>query len=141
MKGYEVLGITSNKINKDKKIKYADLLKEKDIINFLSEINFSLFGEVIIIHSIGPFAFEIKGKPIQDKNKDGIDDKIYELNFLTFKNFVERVLQKIEGKNILLTIVAFGSISDRYNIPWWQSYSENRCAEITVCYCTIGSDT
>lgn len=125
MKDYKVIGITSNQTKKNKKFEYSNLLKEKDIENFLSKINFSLFEEVIVIHSIGPFVFEEKGKPIEDKNQDGIDDKTYELNFLTFKNFVEKLLKKIDKKS-LLTLVAFGSISDRYNVPWWQSYSRTK---------------
>lgn len=126
MKDYEVVGITSNQTNKNANLQYANLLKEKDIEDFLSRIDFSSLEEIILIHSIGPFIFEEKGLPQKDKNKDGIDDKTYELNFLTFKNIVDSLVKKLKNKNALLTLVAFGSISDRYNVPWWQSYSKTK---------------
>lgn len=126
LKGYEVIGITSNSKKKSKSIIVSNLLNKKEVKDLVKNIKSSSYDEILLIHSIGPFLFEEKGKPVKDENKDGIDDKIYNLNFITFKNIAEELLKIENKKKILLTFVAFGSISDRYNVPWWQSYSKSK---------------
>jgi len=126
LKSYNVVGITSNPKNESKIIKASNLLNKKEVKDVVADLKTSSYSEIFLIHSIGPFVFEEHGIPFKDTNKNGIDDKTYELNFLTFKNIVEELIKAIGQKKILLTLVAFGSISDRYNVPWWGSYSKSK---------------
>ena len=84
--------------------------------------------EVYLIHSIGPFLFEEAGRPEIDENKDGIDDRVYDVNVVTLLNIAGPLIRKVheEAKKspLKLTICAFGSVTDRYLVPWWQSYSK-----------------
>lgn len=124
------IGLTSDKNAESKVIKQVDLFDKNKSKQFISDLNISDFQEVYYIHSIGVFLFEKKGLPNKDINKDGIDDFIYASNFESFQNFVKPLIKKINEKpNIhkpVLTLCAFGSISDRYLVPWWQSYSKTK---------------
>ncbi|MFA6146298.1 MAG: hypothetical protein WC697_03170 [Patescibacteria group bacterium] len=107
----------------------ADLLNAKKIKAEIENIDLSEISDVIFIHPVGKFKFEKTGKPEIDENNDGIDDEIYESNVETFLNVVNPLIVKLgkEAKNnnfISLAICAFGSISDRYNIRFWHSYTK-----------------
>ncbi len=105
----------------------ANLLDKEKIFDELNKINLTVYEEVLFIHPIGMFKFEYTKKPEQDKNKDGIDDEIFSSNVLTFTNifdFLKKELRKI--KKTTLTVCAFGSITDKYNIPYWNSYTKSK---------------
>lgn len=107
---------------------FADLLDLDVLRSELKKINFSDFDEVTLIHPIGMFKFEHSGKPEKDTNNDGIDDEIYSSNILTFTNLfglLKSELGKVEG-HPQLVVCAFGSISDQYNIPFWNSYTRSK---------------
>jgi hypothetical protein len=116
--------------------RYFDLLDKKTSKEVISQIDLKNYEEVILIHPIGRFKFEFWGKG-GDTNNDGIDDEIFASNVSTFLNIAEPLYQKIKINQIPLTLCAFGSITDRYNVPFWKSYtkSKNKLREIIKSYC------
>lgn len=128
----ECLGIVRpnpDKPNEDESVVEADLLDEAAVAEQIARIDLSTISEVIFIHPVGKFRFEKSGKPNNDKDKDGIDDEVYRSNVETFYNVVNPLLTKLSeqaalGNPIPLKLCAFGSISDRYEVPYWQSYSK-----------------
>src|SRR3989344_7472368 len=105
--------------------KFADLLNSKQVKKLIDSIDFSTYAEIIFIHPVGMFKFELLGFPGVDKDKDGIDDEVFASNVLTFLHIFNALKQKVEKiKGLRFTICAFGSISDKYNIPFWKSYTK-----------------
>lgn len=104
-----------------------DLLKEFEIKSNLTKVDFKGVNEIVLVHPIGMFKFEKNNHPKKDKNHDGIDDDIYASNVLTFRNIffsLKKIIKNYE--KIRLTVCAFGSISDKYNIPFWHSYTQSK---------------
>jgi len=83
--------------------------------------------EVLLIHPVGKFKFEENADLDIDQNKDGIDDEVLTSNVDTFHNLVRPLIEQ-RGKYgfIPLKLVAFGSLSDQYSVPWWGSYSKSK---------------
>lgn len=83
--------------------------------------------EVLLIHPVGKFKFEENRALERDQNKDGIDDEVYTSNVDTFHNLVRPLIEQREKYGVVpLKLVAFGSLSDQYNVPWWGSYSKSK---------------
>lgn len=106
---------------------YADLLDKDKVYGEMMKIPLNQYSEIIFIHPIGMFKFE-KNKSLKlDKDHDGIDDEVFASNVNTFVNifeFLKNVIKK--NKKIKLTLCTFGSITDRYNIPFWESYTKSK---------------
>ena len=83
--------------------------------------------EILLIHPVGKFKFESDGTSEIDANKDGIDDEVYTSNIDTFHNIVRPLIEQRGQYGIIpLKLVAFGSLSDQYSVPWWGSYSKSK---------------
>ncbi len=82
-------------------------------------------SEVLLVHPVGKFKFEKNQEPEIDRDDDGIDDEVYASNVNTFKNIEGPLAQlvKEQGKITDLLLCGFGSVSDRYKVPLWLSYS------------------
>lgn len=122
--GYDVIGISRSTSIKDKVLK-ADLLDRNSISNAFNLIDIKKYNEIYLIHAIGPFLFEehkeIKSFKLNDNNH--IHKHTYDLNFHTFKNIFDE-LTSVCSVSTFISMIAFGSISDRYYIPWWYTYSK-----------------
>jgi NADP-dependent 3-hydroxy acid dehydrogenase YdfG len=110
---------------------HVDLLDESEVVSSMNGIDFTHASEVIFIHPVGKFKFEKNGKPDSDVDHDGIDDDVYRSNVDTFRAIVHPLLKKLHQQALLsnpipLKLCAFGSISDRYHVPYWQSYSKSK---------------
>lgn len=82
---------------------------------------------VIFVHPVGKFKFEPNGLPEIDKTGDNIDDEIFRSNVDTFHNIARSILEQRERHpNIPVTLAAFGSLSDPYQVPWWGSYTKSK---------------
>lgn len=103
-----------------------DLEDKESIISFIESLDFENIEEVVYIHSIGIDKFEPGGIPEIDEDKDGIDDEVRKSNLVTFFNFVEHLIFKVKKINVPLTICNIGSISDIFNVPYWQSFSKTK---------------
>lgn len=132
MPGIKCLGIVRphlGETNNNEEILEVDLLEESEVSAQIRRIDLSTVSEVVLIHSVGKFRFEVKGSPVIDEDKDGIDDEVYKSNVITFYNLIKPLLTKLNeqsavGNFIPMTVCAFGSISDKYEIPYWQSYTK-----------------
>lgn len=97
----------------------ADLLQKKQIENEINRLSLEGLQEIILIHAVGKFGFDKQGSA-------RFDPQILESNIDTFKNIANPLLRKINaslGKKPKVTLCAFGSVSDKYDIPAWRSYS------------------
>lgn len=98
----------------------ANLADAIETENVLGSLDLRAYERIIFVHTVGRFKWEGNGIASGDADGDGIDDEVFESNVLTFKHVV-RHLASLEKH---LTICNIGSISDRYGIPWWRSYSQ-----------------
>ncbi len=100
----------------------ADLLKREEVDSAFQNVGPA--DELIYLHLVGKFRFEDANHPIRDENEDGIDDLIYESNVTTFRNVKPCLVDYLRrNPSARLKIVAIGSASDLYNIPYWQSFT------------------
>lgn len=105
----------------------VDLENSQLVSENINTISFDDISEIVFIHPVGMFKFEDAGKPEIDLNDDSIDDEVYNSNIETFHNVVRPILEKrSEFGSIPFTAVAFGSLSDKYLVPWWGSYSKSK---------------
>ena len=103
-----------------------DLLDETKTNTFVEQLDFRSFNHVTYIHSIGIDKFEPNGKPQTDYDHDGIDDEVYAKNVITFFNLVEPLVEKVKQIRTPLTLCQIGSVSDLYQVPFWQSFSKSK---------------
>lgn len=103
----------------------ADLLNEGEISDALKAFDFTRFKTVTLIHPVGKFKFEKASSNIIDIDKDGIDDEVYATNVITLKNTLKVLLSSL-NRNQKIKVCAFGSISDKHDIPFWNSYTKSK---------------
>jgi NADP-dependent 3-hydroxy acid dehydrogenase YdfG len=94
----------------------TNLLDKKTTTIAINRISFENIANILVIHPVGRFIFENEFKEV--------DPEIYASNVETFKNVA---MPLIKGK-IPTTLVGFGSISDKYDVPHWRSYSKSKNA-------------
>lgn len=95
---------------------------------WVAAIDFGAVTEILYLHCIGRFKFEDPSAPADNLNPLGIDVEVYESNADTFNRFSDLLVSCINSrlKNnelIKLKYCAFGSVSDKYQIPYWQSFT------------------
>jgi hypothetical protein len=128
MPNFIVKGISRLEKTLDDCIVTLDLSDKQSCNEVIDNLDVNNISEIYLVHAVGPFLFEEEGRPLEDDNGDGIDDKVYEANVTTFLNIAKPLIKKVqeEPHKLKLTLCAFGSISDRYNVPYWQSYSKSK---------------
>lgn len=93
----------------------------------IKKIDLNKIAEVSLIHPVGKFKFEANGLPEIDKIKDGIDDEVLTSNVDTFHNIVRPLIEQRKTYGAFpLKLIAFGSLSDNYHVPWWNSYTKSK---------------
>lgn len=102
---------------------YADLLNQSMVKNMVHSLNLEGITNITYVHPVGKFKFEEKFQ--------NLDQKVYDSNVQTFVNLVEPLLElnnpsKTDKRRCNINLVAFGSISDKYNVPFWKSYSYSK---------------
>ncbi len=118
--GFDVVGITSSKEKASSEILYAQLLDLASVYDAISRIDLDNYEEIYVIHAVGPFVFEGESLGVPyDEIK--IDKDVYSNNFATFVNLFKAISRYVGSQPI--TWIAFGSVSDSYEIPFWKSYS------------------
>lgn len=103
----------------------GDIVNDVDCKNFINSIDFSKYQEIIYIHSVGFYPFEIdkKGNLFidNDLDKDGINDKTFNLSYRSYFN----IINNISSKNKQVRSIILGSISDKHkpevHQSWWKS--------------------
>ena len=116
-----------------------DLLNKEAVAKSLEQISLSDIGEIILVHSVGKFKFEPEGRPEIDTDGDGIDDEVYQTNIETFLNILRSLLPRIEqerqeGRELSLALCGLGSISDKYQVAYWSSYTKAKNVLRSIIY-------
>lgn len=103
----------------------VDLLKEDEVEINIKQIEFQNFDKVVLIHTVGKFKFQESDEQLISLNNDGIDYEIYNTNVVTTQNIIKFITSNLPSKTELLVCV-FASVSDKYNIPFWSSYTKSK---------------
>lgn len=93
----------------------VDLLKDNEIREALSAIQCKQAEKILLIHPVGKFKFE--HQPTME-----IDADIVLSNMGTMVNTVKAVVGSMRASS--LVVCGFGSVSDKYNVPFWRSYTD-----------------
>jgi short-subunit dehydrogenase len=94
----------------------VDLLDKNNLSEELKKVDFTNFSKIFLIHPVGKFKFE--------RSFHGIDDEVYNTNFVTIKNIIDTISSLSEKQK--LKVCAFASVSDKYDVPFWQSYTKSK---------------
>jgi len=86
----------------------------------IEKIDIKQYTTIILIHPVGKFIFE-EILPI------GINKEVYDSNVATFTNTSDSIQQFVSKKQEIV-YCCFGSTSDKYNVPYWKSYSQSKKA-------------
>lgn len=109
-------------------------LEDRTMTNaFIESLNFSNVGRIIYMHSIGIDKFEPYGRPEIDEDGDGIDDEVRTSNLTTFLNLFRPLIYRAKKEDTPLTICSIGSISDAFEVPYWQSFSRTKNEVRRIC--------
>ena len=94
--------------------------------DFVKNLSLDGLSRIIYFHSVGIDKFEPKGIPHRDFDNDGIDDDVLKSNYLYFKHLAEPLLDRVSKEGIPTTICNIGSISDVFEVPYWQSFYKSK---------------
>lgn len=115
----DIIGITRSS---KKGLVQLDLYNEQNVREYIKSIPISKYGSVLYLHAVGIDKFEPNGVPHIDY--DGIDDEVFASNVSAFKNLADPLIEYVAKENIPTTICNIGSISDQYDVPFWNSFSK-----------------
>ncbi|MFA6460646.1 MAG: hypothetical protein WCV90_00125 [Candidatus Woesearchaeota archaeon] len=101
-----------------------DLMDVNAAYQFVSNLDVRDVSGIVYMHAIGIDKFEPQGKPQIDHDGDGIDDEVLTSNYLTFSHLAEPLIDRVRKANVPLTICNIGSISDVFQVPYWQSFTK-----------------
>lgn len=110
-------------------IESTDLLDRENVRKKIDrELPLGNSGEVLFVHPVGRFKFEENQVPEVDHDLDGIDDEVYKSNVVTFRNVEDTLLELAKQQGLVtdFLLCGFGSVSDRYKVPYWLSYSRSK---------------
>ncbi|NEO69655.1 SDR family NAD(P)-dependent oxidoreductase [Moorena sp. SIO3H5] len=106
-----------------------DLLDSQAAEQAITNLDLSEVSDVILIHGVGKFKYEIETEtPEADWDDKGIDDEIFSSNYHTFVNVAQPLVEKLNqehqcNRQTTLALCGFGSVTDKYKIPFWRSYT------------------
>jgi len=107
----------------------ADLLDRQSIAQEIAQLDLTSIDDVILIHGVGKFKYESECEVAALGNTaEEVDDEIFSSNYQTFVNIAEPLTKKLnqeheQGCQTTLALCGFGSITDKYKIPFWHSYT------------------
>lgn len=101
----------------------GDIAKKQDCEAFAAVIDSSAYARIIYVHAVGVYPFEINPDGIvqvsNDRDGDGIDDRVVELTHDAFFAMVEALSKTRKPLRALI----FGGIADKYRLAvhqsWW----------------------
>ena len=107
----------------------ADLLDRQSVEQHIAQLDLSNIDDVILIHGVGKFKYESECE-VASSGATGaeVDEEIFSSNYHTFVNIAEPLTTKLnqahgQGAKTTLALCGFGSITDKYKIPFWRSYT------------------
>ena len=92
-----------------------DLLQATDVNRVIQSIFRHEAARVLLIHPVGKFKFE-------EEPEVDVDPEILLSNTATFGNTIRPILEQI-NEDASLVMCGFGSVSDKYDVPFWRSYT------------------
>lgn len=114
----------------------ADLLNKDAAEQAIRTIELNDYTDVILIHGVGRFKFEttsglqdINHHKKSDTESDiAIDAEVFSSNYHTFTYLTHPLLEMLEqlpsdGYRPTLALCGFGSVTDKFKIPFWHSYT------------------
>lgn len=115
----------------------VDLLDADATAHAIHSIDLCEYQDVVLIHGVGRFKFETMSAfcARSDSNRenvtafdDEIDQEVLSSNYHTFLHLANPLLAKLEqlqAQNChpTLALCGFGSVTDKYKIPFWHSYT------------------
>ncbi len=107
----------------------ADLLDRSSVEEHIAQLDLTNIDDVILIHGVGKFKYESECEVASlGATGEEVDDEIFSSNYHTFVNIAEPLTEKLnqvheKGYKTTLALCGFGSITDRYKIPFWRSYT------------------
>lgn len=107
----------------------VDLLDEKGTREAIEQLDISEVSDLILVHGVGKFKYEyLESLPHLNSDHHKIDNEVFSSNYHTFLNVVNPLVEKLNeehqrGRKTTLALCGFGSISDKYKIPFWRSYT------------------
>jgi NADP-dependent 3-hydroxy acid dehydrogenase YdfG len=113
-----------------------DLLDSKKVMESIETLPFSKYKEIVFVHSVGMFKYEPDGNPSIDHDNDGIDDDVYRTNVETFLNVARPLYQALKNSNnkLKLSFYGVGSVSDKHQVKFWQSYTKSKDILRSIIY-------
>jgi hypothetical protein len=99
---------------------------EESCGEFVSLIDFNQFSEVIYIHALGVYPFEINEKGAHvienDDDRDGIDDRCTLLSYDIFRWITSEIISRTKST---VKFITFGGLADKHQpeiiSSWWQT--------------------
>ena len=107
----------------------ADLLNQTSIAREITKLDLGSINDVILIHGVGKFKYESECEVASvGITQADIDNEVFFSNYHTFVNIAEPLIKKLnqehkKGLQTTLALCGFGSITDKYKIPFWRSYT------------------
>ncbi len=107
----------------------VDLTDDVAVKQAIAELDLEDISDVILIHGVGKFKYEHEcDVSALGNTPEEVDDEIFSSNYQTFVNVAEPLIEKLnhehqKGRKTTLALCAFGSITDKYKIPFWRSYT------------------
>lgn len=108
-----------------------DLTNQKLAAEAIASLSLDTVKKIFLIHPVGKFKFDASPRDI--KNDKDIDPEILASNVHSLTNIALPLIEK-KPKETQLVIGCFGSVSDKYNVPFWNEYtaSKNRLREFLL---------
>jgi len=111
------VGITRERKNEIPGVEYrhgVDLLEAHTVREAIYSLGCEYARRILLIHPVGKFKFE--ETPPQE-----IDPEVLLSNMDTMVNSVQTIMHRL--REATLTVCCFGSVSDKYDVPFWRSYT------------------
>lgn len=114
---------TSEKIQGVEYISGVDLTNQKIVEQTVAAMTLSTADKIFLIHPVGKFRFDATPSAIVS-DKD-IDHDIYASNVSSLTNIAIPLIER-KPHDTPLIINCFGSVSDKYNVPFWNHYTASK---------------
>lgn len=92
-----------------------DLLNKEDCETCIRHLDLTRVSRVVLIHTVGKFHFEL--------TPGEMSEEIWQSNLTTFVNIADPLLARASTEGIQVKLVAFGSPSDFYHVPFWRMFT------------------
>lgn len=104
---------------------------------FFDAVNFSLYEEVVYIHAVGMYLFEMDSfgrvRVENDSDSDGINDEVMNLSYHAFFAALQPLVKRSQSVKIFI----FAGLADRYepqvHQSWWKTMKLVKDRATEVC--------